>query len=123
MENFQLASKQKLRFQTTKGSLSTEQLWDLSITELDDLAVSLEKEYKDSAKKSFVIKKSEKDKTTKLRFDICLEILDFKVDEQNSLREVAEKKEHNAKIIQLISEKQDDALKGKSIKELEGMLQ
>jgi hypothetical protein len=38
MEIFKLASQQKLRFQTPKGSLSTEQLWELSLDELDALA-------------------------------------------------------------------------------------
>lgn len=122
MENFKLASQQKLRYQTTKGLLSTEQLWDLSLDELDALAVSLETEHKLSGKKSFLIKTSVKDKTAKLRFDVVLDILNTKVEEMNAATQTAEIKEHNKKIIQLISEKQDQSLKGKSIKELEAML-
>ena len=53
MENFKQASKEKLRIQTNKGLLSVEQLWDLSLSDLDILAVSLENEYKESGKKSF----------------------------------------------------------------------
>ena len=64
------ASKQKLRVQTNRGCLSIEQLWDLSLAELDALAVTLEEEYKDSKGKSFLDKKSKKDKTLKLQFDI-----------------------------------------------------
>lgn len=122
MENFKLASKQKLRFQTNKGLLSTEQLWDLSLEDLDSLAVSLEVAHKESGKKSFLVKTTEKDKTTKLRFDVVLEILNTKAEEAQAISEQAEIREHNKKIIALISEKQDESLKGKSIKQLEAML-
>lgn len=122
MENFKLASQQKLRFQTNKGLLSVEQLWDLSLEDLDALTVSLEAEHKQSAKKSFLVKTSVKDKTAKLRFDVALEVLNTKVAEKEIATEALEIKEHNKKIITLISEKQDESLKGKSIKELEAML-
>ncbi len=122
MENFKLASQQKLRFQTSKGLLSTEQLWDLSLTDLDTLAVSLEAEHKQSIKKSFLVKTSVKDKASKLRFDVVLDVLNTKVAEEEAATEAMEIKEHNKKIIQLISEKQDESLKGKSIKQLEAML-
>lgn len=122
MENFKLASQQKLRFQTNKGLLSVEQLWDLSLEDLDALAVSLETEHKESGKKSFLVKTSVKDKTAKLRFDVTLDVLNTKVEEMQAAQEAAEIKEHNKKIITLISEKQDESLKGKSVKQLEGML-
>jgi hypothetical protein len=122
MENYKLATKQKLRFQTTKGLLNTEQLWDLSLRDLDDLAVSLEEEHKTSGKKSFLVKTSAKDKTTKLKFDVVLDVLNTKVEEEQAAQEALETKEHNKKIITLISEKKDESLKGKSIKELEKML-
>lgn len=122
METFKLASKQKLRFQTNRGLLSVEQLWDLSLEELDSLAVSLETEHKQSGKKSFLVKTSEKDKTAKLRFDVALDVLNAKVEEMQAATEAKEVKEHNAKIISLMSEKQDEALKGKSLKQLEAML-
>ena len=116
------ATKQKLRFQTEKGVLTAEQLWDLSLEELDSLAVSLEQAYKNSKGKSFLEKKTTKDKTVKLQFDIALDILQSKVEEQEAFREAAEAKAHNQKILSLIKEKQDDELKGKSIVELEKLL-
>lgn len=122
MENFKLASQQRLRFQTNRGLLSSEQLWDLSLEELDALAVSLEIEHKQSGKKSFLTKISIKDKTAKLRFDIVLDVLNTRVEEEQAAAEALEVKEHNKKIIGLIAEKQDESLKGKSIKQLEAML-
>lgn len=116
---FKQASKLKIRFQTSIGELSTEQLWDLSLEKLDSLAVSLQEEYKESGKKSFLEKKTAKDKELKLRFDIVLHILTSKVEEMEAEKENNEVKSHNAKIDALIAEKQDEELKSKSIKDLE----
>ena len=122
MENFKLASQQKIRYQTTRGSLSTEQLWDLSLDELDALAVSLEIEHKQSGKKSFLDKASVKDKTSKLRFDVVLDVLNTKIEEAQAATEARENKEHNKKILELIAEKKDESLKGKTVEQLEKML-
>ena len=122
MENFKLACQQKLRFQTSKGLLSTEQLWDLSLEDLDVLAVSLDSEHKESGKKSFLNKTSVKDKTAKLKFDVVLDVLHTKDEEIQNAQAASKDKEHNKKIIALIAEKQDESLKGKSIKQLEEML-
>jgi hypothetical protein len=116
------ASKLKLRFQTTKGELTTEQLWDLSLQELDALAVSLEGEYKKSGKKSFLDKKSEKDKVIKLKFNIVVDILTTKVEAVEVSQKEVERKEHNEKILRLIKAKQDSELEDKSVEELTAML-
>lgn len=122
MDNFKLASQQKLRVQTLRGSLSVEQLWDLSVEELDKLAVSLEEAHDNSKGKSFVKKRTTHDRTAKLRFDVVLDILTTKVEEANAATEAKEIKEHNTKILTLIAEKNDESLKGKSVKQLESML-
>lgn len=122
MSNFKEASRLGLRFQTNKGLLTVEQLWSLNVSELDELAVQLEVQVKESGKKSFIVKKTEKDKTAKLRFDVALEILEDKVDERDATIKSREDKAHNEKILALISEKQDDDLKGKSVAELKKML-
>lgn len=116
------ASKQKLRFTTTKGNLSVEQLWELSLDELNDLALGLEEAYNKSGKKSFLTTRSVKDKTAKLRFDIVLDVLNTKVDEAAEAKEAKENKAHNEKILELIQGKEDEALKGKSVRELKAML-
>jgi hypothetical protein len=122
MEVYKIATKQKLRVPTPRGPLSVEQLWDLSIEELDILAVKLKEEYEGSGKKSFIAKKSEKDKTAKLMFDVVLDILTTKADEAEAALEAREVKKHNEKIMDLIAKKQDEALSEKSIADLKKML-
>lgn len=119
---YKKASRLQLRFNTTKGLLSVEQLWHLPLSQLDSLAVSLETEYKKSGKKSFLVAKSEKDKELKLMFDIVLDVLTTKMEETAAAKEVADTKAHNQKILELIKRKQDSELEGKSIEELESML-
>lgn len=113
------ANRIGLRFVTPRGNLSTEQLWQLSLNELDGMAVALEADYKESGKKSFLVKKSAKDTTTKLRFDIVVDILTTKVEEAETLANARDNKEFNAKIDMLILEKKEAGLKEKSIAELE----
>jgi len=115
------AAKQKLRIATSRGSLSVEQLWDLPLAELDTLAVSLEEAHKNSKGKSFLEKRTTKDKGLKLQFDIVLDVLQSKVEDADALREARDAKEFNQKIDELIAKKKDGELEGKSIKELESM--
>ena len=121
----------KLRFATLVGLLMLEQLFDLPIGNekefredeetLDKLAVRLEEEYKASGKKSYLTKKTAKDKELKLKWDIVVDILNTKLEVQEAESTAKENKEHNQKIDELIAEKKEEELKGKSIKELEKM--
>lgn len=122
MDNFKEASKLKLRFPTVKGILTTEQLWDLSLTDLDQTAVSLDEALKKSKGKSFLEKRTTTDKVVKLQFDVVLDVLQTKQADTDAATEAKKNKEHNQKILGLINEKKDGELKGKSIKQLESML-
>lgn len=116
------ASKQKLRIDSPRGGLAVEQLWDLSLAELDALAVALQEEHKASGKKSFLVKTSKKDKTLKLKFDIVVDILTTKVEDDEKSLNALENKAHNQNILALIAEKKNEELQGKSIEELEGLM-
>jgi len=122
MDIFKKACQKKLRFATTRGSLTTEQLFDLTLNELDALAVSLDNSYEESKGKSFLKKRTTKDANIKLQFDVVIDVLQTRVDEAEAEQKARETKEHNNKILTLISEKKDDELKGKSLKQLEAML-
>lgn len=116
------ASKIGLLVPTTKGNLTVTQLWQLTLPELDNLAVSLEAVCENTKSKSFLDKRKKEDKTSKLMFDIVLDILQTKVEEKDAATDARETKEHNQKILALIKEKQDEAFRGKTVEELEAML-
>ena len=116
---YKQASKNKLRFDTEKGSLTVEQLWDLPMTVLDRTAMALQGAYKISGKKSFLEARSQKDKELKLKFNIVLDILTTKVEDNAAIRDAEGTKQHNAKIDAIIATKQDTALSEMSIEDLE----
>lgn len=122
MEINKQANRLGLRFATSKGPLSTEQLWHLSVSQLDKLAVELNEQLEKSDTKSFLIQKTGKDKETQLKFDIVFDILCTKLEENEIAQKKLEDKAHNQKILELISRKQDSELEGKSIEELEALL-
>jgi hypothetical protein len=119
---YKKAAKLKLRFNSKVGHVTTEQLFDLDVERLDAMAVALEEEYKKSGKKSFLIASTAKDKITKLKFDIVLDVLNTKLENAAKASKSAETKAHNNKILSLIAEKQDGELAGKSVEELTDML-
>lgn len=115
--------KDKVRFTTAKGLLSLEQLFTLSINELDTLAVSLQEAYeKSNTKKSFIEKRTTKDKSLKMQLDVVLDIMQDKIEEAEVAKTKAENKLRNQKIREIIAQKQDAALEAKSINELKSLL-
>ena len=84
--------------------------------------MALDKATKEGATKSFLVEKTEEDKTAKLMFDIAYDVLTTRLEEQKALQEAKSNKEHNEKILSLIASKQEDELKGKDVEELMGLL-
>jgi len=112
-----------LLFSTTKGQLTLQQVATLSVKELDETAMQLQELYDKSGQtKSFLTKRTTKDKNLKLQLDIVVDILNTKVEEQDAAALRQENKERNKKIKEIIAQKQDEALSNKSIKALEAML-
>jgi len=120
--DFKKATQLKLRFLTDKGYLSTEQLWDLTIKDLDALAVKLEKAIEETLRKSFLLKNTQEDELPRIRFDIALDVLNTKLSEQEDINNRKAKKESNERIMTIIANKKDAALSDKTIAELEQLL-
>lgn len=121
---YKKASQQGLRIVTPKGLLSAEQLWHLGF---EDLASSIKKVKKvlkktDDDELAFLESNTPVDTENQLRFDILKDVYLTKRKEKDELRDAAETKAHNQKIISLIAEKQEEGLKSKSVEELEKLL-
>lgn len=116
------ALRLKLRFSTDVGTLTTEQLWGLTLSQLDKVAVELEENSTKNVRKSFISDVSEEDKIENLKFEIVLDILKTKLDVQRAQRDAIEAKAHNEKILNILSERKDRDLNKLSDEELENML-
>lgn len=121
---YKKASEIKLRFATNVGPLSVEQLWDLSLAQLSNLVKGVKKVLKkdDDDELSFLDDQSKVNTVDQLRFDILKDVYLTKKKQDEEARNAIDVKAHNQKILQLISEKTDESLKGKSIEELEALL-
>lgn len=124
---FQQAARLKLRFPTTRGSISTEDLWDLPLTSikapnLDNIAIALNKELIESNNESFVVNTIKTSVETQLRFDIVKHVIGVRIQENLEKSLTREKADKKKEILALIAEKQKDALGDQSIAALTAML-
>lgn len=119
---YKKASKLKLRFSTSKGNLSTEDLWDLSLEQLDAIAVKLDEQIEKSPRKSFIKTVSKGNEILELKFAIIKDVIDTKMAEQAARENQQAKSAQRQKLLELIAEKEDSELKGKSAEELRKML-
>lgn len=122
MDIFERASRAKLRFPTTKGSLSTEDLWDLNLTSLDTIAKQANRRLKDEEEESFVTPKTKKASENQLQLDILKHIIASKVATEEANKKRAETNAQIARIEGIILEKQDKSLTEKSVDDLKAML-
>lgn len=126
---FEKASRLKLRFNTSRGALTVEDLWDLPLTSstgkpnLDDIAKSLNREIRDSGVETSFVDPSATgaSASTQLAFDIVKHIIGVRIAERDAATLAAKKRETKAKILQIIAEKQDQALQSKSLEELQAL--
>lgn len=125
MEMYKQASKLGLRFNTEKGIFSVEQIWSLNMAQLSNLIKSIKKILKgndNDDELSFLIEAKAIDFENQLRFDIVKDIYLTKKSENEAAKAKLERKAFEQKIMGLIQEKKEGALKEKSIEELEALL-
>lgn len=125
---FEKATRQKLRFQTDKGLLTVEDLWDLPLTSLrgtnlDDIARKLHSDLKNYDNVSFVVKERKSDESIQLAFDIVKHIIDVKLVERDVAQQAAVNKERKQQIMQLIANKEQSALAELPLDELRKMVE
>lgn len=123
--NYKKASQLKLRFETSRGLLSIEQLWNLPTIELAELVKKAHKKLKDeqSDELDFLSDTAKpKSEIDTLTFDILKDIYVTKVESQKAAQTAREVKEKEQYILRVLEEKKDQDLRGKSIEELEAML-
>lgn len=129
MEFYKIAAQTRLRFQTIRGELTVEHLFDLPLKsdssfDLDTLARGVNNELKTLTEESFVETPSADPRKSQL--EVALAILkdviktkqDKAADEKNRRQRIVERK----KILDAIGNKKDQALSTASLEELEKKL-
>lgn len=117
------ALQKKLRFKTNKGLISTEDLFDLSLQNLNTLAIMLDKKVSEAPKKSFIEELPAEENDDELRFNIVKDVINTKLKARKDNMDKAQVDARNKRIAALIAKKEDEALENKSIEELRAMIQ
>lgn len=125
MNIFETASRQKLRFETSKGLLSVEDLWDLPLTSatgkvcLDGIAIELHKQLRSTADVvSFVDEAAKTDSHAQLSFDVVKHVIDQRKAENAAEVEAKKRAETKQRLLAALAKKQEGAIDAMSEEDL-----
>lgn len=119
---YKKALRTKLRFSTTKGKLTTEDLFDLSLTDLNNLAIALDKKLSETPRKSFISDIAPDTQEDELRFNIVKDIITLKLVERDAARNAKAKAAEKAQLLEILHRKKNEALENLSVAEIEAKL-
>lgn len=117
MDIFEKAVREKTRF-GFKGLISVEDLWDLSLENLDAIWCNLESELEKLPKKSLLATSTEQRDEIEFKQQIIKHIVDTKILEKVANEQSKAKSTYKQTILDIIESKKNEDLKSKSIEEL-----
>ena len=119
---FEVATRSKMRF-PFRGQVSVEDLWDLSVENLDSVFKTLNSQIKQAKEESLLNTKTKEDEVLDMQIEIVKYIVQVKLEEANIKLQAKAKKEQKQKLMPILSEKQESELRGKSADEIQKMLE
>ena len=129
MENlFLQATREKFRFQSNKGDLSVEQLWDLPLTsrtgfDLDTVAKAVNADLKASNEESFVnVNNNPAVSRLQAKLEVVKAIIEVKLAQAEATKKRAEKAAERQRLMEVLHSKKDQELQGLSVEEIERRL-
>lgn len=117
MNLFEIATREKYRF-PYKGQISVEDLWDVSVTGLDNIFKTLKAQEKKSDEEGLLSHKTSADTELNNKLEIVRYIFGVKMAEKAKREEAVKRKAEKEKLLEILSEKEDNALKSLSVDEL-----
>lgn len=121
MNIFEYAVENKLRF-PYKGLISAEDLYALSVSDLDTIYKTLKREAKRNGEESLLATRSTDDVALDTKIEIVKHIVEKKLAQVEARKTAAANKAKKEKILSILEEKQDAALKNMSEADLRKML-
>lgn len=118
---FEGAARAKYRF-PFKGFITTEDLWDLSLQDLDRVFKTLNAEAKQTQEESLLKVKDEHSEILERKIEIVKHIVAVKQAEMEAVKEAANRKAQKQRIMEIIAKKEDDALANMSLDDLKKMV-
>lgn len=126
---YKYAAKKQLRFQSNRGELTAEQLFQLPLKsqngcDLDTIAKKINGQLKNASEESFVEDISDDPRKTDLTIalDIVKDVIATKQSEERARLDRIRKSAERKKILDVIAAKKDEKLSQASLEELEKQL-
>lgn len=118
---FEVAVRNKFRF-PFKGLVSTEDLWDLSVQQLDEIFKALKSQEKKAQEESLLNARTPEDTVLEAKIEIIRHIVSVKLEEEEQFKRAKAVQDERLKIMAVLADKQDEELRNKSSEELQAML-
>lgn len=124
MTIFEKATREKFRYPSVKGLLTTEQLWELPLTaksgfSLDDVARAVNAELKAIDTESFVATETNPAKATlETKLEVVKHVIAIRLAEDQAAKAAAAKKLEKEKLLAVLGRKQDAVLENLTEAEL-----
>lgn len=128
MNNFEYATRYGLRFESTQGLLTVEDLWKLPLTStksssLDSIGQGIRRRLRATEEDSLVTPKdTQATKGLTIMFEIVKHIIDVKQAESASKRMRAEKKLQEERLKEILAKKQAESLENLTEEEIRSRL-
>ena len=128
MNIFEQATRRAIRFESAKGDLSVEQLWDLPLQsrnqfDLDTVAKTVNRQLNAVTEESFVsVRENPAKETLSLKLELVKYIISVKLQEAEEARNRANKASEKEKLLRLLDEKQNEALRALTPEEIQERL-
>jgi hypothetical protein len=122
MELFEKATKEKDRWETSKGMLSAEDLWDLSLPSLDTIAKAVNKKLKEESEESFISAKTSSNETLERKLNVLKHIIGVKLAEKEAAKSRMERLAKIHQLKELAVTKANEQLASKSLEEIQKMI-
>ena len=118
---FETATRNKMRF-PFRGMISVEDLWDLSLTNLDSVFKTLNAEAKKSEEESLIETKSKENEELSNKIEIVKYIVNIKLEEKKTRENARKNTEMKQRLLEIKAKRQDAALENMSDEDLDKML-
>lgn len=125
MNIFEQATRQKFRFESIKGELTVEQLWDMPLTskngfDLDTVAKEVNRDLKACSEESFVnTNHNPAVGRLEAKLEVVKHVIAVKLAESDERAKAADRKAEKERLLEILHQKKDQDLLGLSREELE----
>ena len=115
MSKFEEATRNKVRFETNRGMITVEDLWDLPLTgtngfNLDNVAKTLAKQLRELNEESFVTPSTKASSEIEDKLDIVKHIIEVKIDEAYTAKRKTEIKAKKQVLLNVLAQKENEVL-------------